>query len=1295
MMDPINSFLARELLEEITPVVMVLTTSLAEETCQKNGLNFVEMLFPFSIFNRIDVPVRTASDQPYRLQLFKLRLFYSSDIRLQNYEGAEEKLKRVVANASDTSPNLESDTPQLETILTKSESDYRPPWIQAFNKELIRTLSFSDHEAFDHPVACLLVVSSKDDQPISRFVDLFNTDQLPSLLNDGAMDPKILKHYLLLHDNQDGTIEKATNILAEMRSTFGLYDCKLLCINSAQGVGDGWRDNPWIHCKQKSEAANSQEIGSCLNIDDLNGIKDFMQDFASKHIIPHMEQKIRILNQQVSATRKGFKNQIKNLWWRKGKEDTPEAPNGPTYTFSSTESQIRVLGDYAFMLRDYELALSNYRLLSTDYKLDKAWKCYAGVQEMMGISFFMLDQSRKESEYCMETAFNTYMRLGSPGQRNATRCGIWWADMLKAREQYKDAAGIYFRISSEEPSLHAAVMLEQASYCYLFSKPPMLRKYGFHLVLAGNRYYKSNQRQHAIRMYRSALSVYEGHAWNYISDHVHFNIGRWYAFLGISDVAIRHMLEVLACSHQSLTTQDLFLREFFQTVEKTGKNFEVNKLQLPVIDTSSYKVIYEDHRTYASSSAANVKESMWQSLEEDMVPSAYTVRYNWLESQPKVSPLNKYNDSRVCVVGEAIKLDVELKNPLHTSISVSGISLICDLCASSEATESDRNSSATSFQEGELGEPPSCRDLNTGSSLIFPEVDVVLAGGETKRVQLSVTPKVEGLLKILGVRWKLSGLVGGYQYFEFATKRKQKRGKKGTKHSSNNGLNFIVIKGLPKLEGCISNLPNKAFAGDLRLLTLELRNQSEHSLKNMKMNISNPRFFIPGSLEDLNKDFPSSLEAHTNSERKNTQPNVMEKSDSLLFSFPNDTVIHGGTTFSWPLWLHTAVSGKISLDISIYYEMENCSSDMIYRTLRMHYDVEVLPSLDVSFLITPCPSRLQDYMVRMDIVNRTSSESFYLQQLSCVGDQWEIASLPACSFICPSRVLFAGQALSCFFKLKDCQKSYGKESKLIAHGNDVLLGSQGSNDILIDISRSPLVEFHHQERHNQGKSVERSRSTVDFILFSKVQGDDSNIELLLPSKLLSGHVCHCSISSRTPIWWLMDGPRTIIHDFSCSFCETTIRLKIHNRSSIAVSVRIATFDGLPDMSHSSDTVQVLDSSENQGGWQDVPLVSELKGISDVQGDHPRKPRSHSIAPFVWCASSSTQLNLGPECTEEIPLRICLFSPGTYDVSNYELHWKLQPADGELPNDLKRFSSGMSRGHPSYLTALQSSAVALE
>jgi hypothetical protein len=49
--------------------------------------------------------------------------------------------------------------------------------------------------------------------------------------------------------------------------------------------------------------------------------------------------------------------------------------------------------------------------------------------------------------------------------------------------------------TTQEPSLHSAVLLEQAAFCYLLSSPPMLRKYGFHLILAGNSYYMSDQVQ--------------------------------------------------------------------------------------------------------------------------------------------------------------------------------------------------------------------------------------------------------------------------------------------------------------------------------------------------------------------------------------------------------------------------------------------------------------------------------------------------------------------------------------------------------------------------------------------------------------------------------------------------------------------------------------------------------------------------------------------------------------------------------------------------------------------------------
>lgn len=41
----------------------------------------------------------------------------------------------------------------------------------------------------------------------------------------------------------------------------------------------------------------------------------------------------------------------------------------------------------------------------------------------------------------------------------------------------------------------------------------------------------------------------------------------------------------------------------------------------------------------------------------------------------------------------------------------------------------------------------------------------------------------------------------------------------------------LRLQGLPKLTGSIDRMPTKAFAGDLKLLTLNLRNHSEYAVK--------------------------------------------------------------------------------------------------------------------------------------------------------------------------------------------------------------------------------------------------------------------------------------------------------------------------------------------------------------------------------------------------------------------------------------------------------------------------------
>ena len=87
---------------------------------------------------------------------------------------------------------------------------------------------------------------------------------------------------------------------------------------------------------------------------------------------------------QVLATRRGVRNQIKNLLWR-AKSNASELPRaavaqGPPFGAQSVEGQLRALADLAFMLQDYELCSSTLRLLAADLKADKDWKHYAAAQ---------------------------------------------------------------------------------------------------------------------------------------------------------------------------------------------------------------------------------------------------------------------------------------------------------------------------------------------------------------------------------------------------------------------------------------------------------------------------------------------------------------------------------------------------------------------------------------------------------------------------------------------------------------------------------------------------------------------------------------------------------------------------------------------------------------------------------------------------------------------------------------------------------------------------------------------------
>lgn len=69
-----------------------------------------------------------------------------------------------------------------------------------------------------------------------------------------------------------------------------------------------------------------------------------------------------------------------------------------------------------------------------------------------------------------------------------------------------------------------------------------------------------------------------------------------------------------------------------------------------------------------------------------------------------------------------------------------------------------------------------------------------------------------------------------------------------------------------------------------------------------------------------------------------------------------------GAPISCPLWLRAAAPGKLSLYLSVFYEMGDTSSVMTYRTLRLHFNIEVGSCylLDIDYV---------DWLVKLPVEN--------------------------------------------------------------------------------------------------------------------------------------------------------------------------------------------------------------------------------------------------------------------------------------------------------------------------------------
>lgn len=188
---------------------------------------------------------------------------------------------------------------------------------------------------------------------------------------------------------------------------------------------------------------------------------------------------------------------------------------------------MRKLADYAFMLRDFKLAQSTYDLLRSDFDNDKAWKHYAGANEMAAISTLMNTQNltskfRAETlDRMLEAATHSYIHR-SMTPYYALRGLAMGMELLKLRgtSATDDAARWGSRIieAGLVSKVGAALFTERVGTCYASRQGvgsmewgSRKRKAGLWTVLAADAYLKMDKTVQAEKCLAEARQLYGLH----------------------------------------------------------------------------------------------------------------------------------------------------------------------------------------------------------------------------------------------------------------------------------------------------------------------------------------------------------------------------------------------------------------------------------------------------------------------------------------------------------------------------------------------------------------------------------------------------------------------------------------------------------------------------------------------------------------------------------------------------------------------------------------------------------------
>jgi len=438
-----------------------------------------------------------------------------------------------------------------------SFSDSNTSWLARFLNGVQQQTDQAQHSMIHCPIVVLYIATTSDG--VKGLLNLTEKRRLPQEFQNGLFDPNGFKaQYLMLHDEVDGPKDwNEASVSEDLMRVFGNDTVSLIRMNSQSEGGNGMlksesigndsdgqeEDLVWdeyIPFSMPLGDAYRSELrklrGTYLSEKDKLAIRRFVSRMVAKAVIPTLERRIHNLNIEVTNNKKGVKNAFKSFW-RKPRDsdslsqsvhgrDQLNSSSTVPYRYDTIESHTRLLADTLFLIRDYDSALSIYRLVKDDYKHDQQLMLSASVHEMMALCIYYTDLSTgyrntKDIIQHIDSALYLYTSaaaevksntLGSrPSEaslptRCVTRLGLLLSTMKVLNQgREMETADSLAAASSKETPLTGAVLLEQSAAYYF--QAGMVRKYAFHMLMAGHMFRSAGQDFHAVRCFASSMYV--------------------------------------------------------------------------------------------------------------------------------------------------------------------------------------------------------------------------------------------------------------------------------------------------------------------------------------------------------------------------------------------------------------------------------------------------------------------------------------------------------------------------------------------------------------------------------------------------------------------------------------------------------------------------------------------------------------------------------------------------------------------------------------------------------------------